>query len=243
MQDLITIFSSNIPIDCYILKGRLETDGIDCFVFDDNIVNVHPFKAVAIGGVKLKVPSDQFELAYELINQEQNWNEELEVESRKEEEILKIRRLIRESRDSRKMDSLKTSDLFLESEIAEILDSENYYKTLSEKRIKFTWKQFWYELFDPERNIFDYLRVRPVSYYIENDLIINNQLDKADQQKEYCPNCHSENIKFGYAIDNKPDILYLLLSLIIFTPFPPIRKNYYCFECGKSFKKAAANNS
>lgn len=65
MTKLLTIFSSNIPVDCHILKGRLSTDGIDCFIFDEQIVWVDPFKAVAIGGVKLKVPSNQFDLVIE----------------------------------------------------------------------------------------------------------------------------------------------------------------------------------
>lgn len=54
-----TIFTSNIPIDCHILKGRLQSDGLDPFIFDENIIWLDPFKAVAIGGVKLKVPANQ----------------------------------------------------------------------------------------------------------------------------------------------------------------------------------------
>jgi len=56
---LQTIYNSNIPVNCHILKGRLESDGLACFLFDEQTVWVHPFYAVAIGGVKLKVPADQ----------------------------------------------------------------------------------------------------------------------------------------------------------------------------------------
>jgi len=80
MVKLETIFSSNIPVDCYILKGRLETDGFDCFVFDENIVWVHPFKAVAIGGVKLKVPSDQLILAQKSIDNKSEFISNMEIE-------------------------------------------------------------------------------------------------------------------------------------------------------------------
>lgn len=47
---LETVFNSTYPIDCYLLKGRLESEGIDCFVFDDEKVSVNPFKSVAVGG-------------------------------------------------------------------------------------------------------------------------------------------------------------------------------------------------
>jgi len=67
MKIFETIFSSNILVDYYILKGRLETDGIDCFIFDENIVWVHPSRAVAIGGVKLKVPIHQSKAAKKII--------------------------------------------------------------------------------------------------------------------------------------------------------------------------------
>ena len=42
-------------IDVHIMKGRLETDGIDCFVFDENIMTLNPLYNIAVGGVKLKV--------------------------------------------------------------------------------------------------------------------------------------------------------------------------------------------
>jgi len=67
-QKLETIYTSNIPIDCHILRGRLESEGLDCFIFDDRIVWVHPFFAVAVGGVKLKVPINQIEFGEKIIS-------------------------------------------------------------------------------------------------------------------------------------------------------------------------------
>ena len=68
MMQLKTVYTSNLLVDCYLIKGRLETEGISCFVFDENFIGVNPFYAIAIGGVKLKVPSDQFEQATELLD-------------------------------------------------------------------------------------------------------------------------------------------------------------------------------
>ncbi len=68
MYLLETVFSSTSPIECYILKGRLACDGIMSFVFDEHMVWVHPFRAVAIGGVKLKVPADSLEKARKIMH-------------------------------------------------------------------------------------------------------------------------------------------------------------------------------
>ena len=68
MTKLITVYSSNIPIDCHILKGRLESEGIPCFIYDEQMICVHPFVAVAIGGVKLKVPFDKYFQSQKIIN-------------------------------------------------------------------------------------------------------------------------------------------------------------------------------
>ena len=237
MIRLETIFSSNIPVDCYILKGRLETDGIDCFVFDENIIWAHPFRAVAIGGVKLKVPLDQIELAQKSINAKNEWTSNLKIEQNRQNEILKIRQLIREDERNEIELSNIDSDILTLTEINEIIDNEKENKKISDKRLNFNIKQFWYELLDPDRNVLEYLRVKPTEYYIENDLVNNYNSKTKDKTIIYCPNCQSENVYYGYAIDFKLDILYLIFSLLIFTPFPPFRKKYYCFNCNTSFNK------
>lgn len=238
MIKLETVFSSNIPVSCHILKGRLDTDGVDCFLFDENIVLVHPFRAVAVGGVKLKVPSDQIQRANEITNYigTDDLAEVMKKEILRQNEILKIRSMIRMSPAASENKTDFNSFLLSQSEIDEIIKTEHKFRKISERRFKFSWKQFWYELLDPERDFFKYLRTRPVNYYIENDLVthFNFQIDN-DTDIE-CPYCHSRNVRYGYAIDYKLDILYIVLSLLIYTPFPMWRKNYFCFNCGKSFK-------
>lgn len=238
MIKLQTIFSSNIPVECHILKGRLETDGVDCFLYDENIVWVHPFRAVAVGGVKLKVPSDQIQRANEIIKHTctDDLSEAMENEIQRQNEILRIRLLIRENRGSSDNKTDLQSTLLSQVEIDEIIESEQKFRKISENRYKFNWNQFWYELLEPERDFFKYLRTRPVSYYIENDLVTNFNSQARDDSDIVCPYCHSENIRYGYAFDFKVDILYIVLSLLFFIPFPPYRKNYYCFDCNKSFK-------
>jgi hypothetical protein len=68
LTELTTIYSSNIPVECHILRGRLETEGIPCFIFDEHTISIHPFRAVAIGGVKLKVPIDKIKQSQNILN-------------------------------------------------------------------------------------------------------------------------------------------------------------------------------
>ncbi|WP_299824301.1 DUF2007 domain-containing protein [uncultured Pontibacter sp.] len=58
-ERLITIATFNDVTEAHILKGRLEAEGILCFLGDENIVGVQPFYATAVGGVKLKVPETE----------------------------------------------------------------------------------------------------------------------------------------------------------------------------------------
>ncbi|TXK37996.1 DUF2007 domain-containing protein [Pontibacter qinzhouensis] len=52
---LVTIATFNQPTEAHILKGRLESEGIPCYLGDEHIVGAHPFYSVAVGGVKLQV--------------------------------------------------------------------------------------------------------------------------------------------------------------------------------------------
>jgi predicted RNA-binding Zn-ribbon protein involved in translation (DUF1610 family) len=62
-ERLITIATFNEVTEAHILKGRLESEGILCFLGDEHIVGAHPFYAVAVGGVKLKVTENDVEEA------------------------------------------------------------------------------------------------------------------------------------------------------------------------------------
>jgi len=246
MVNLKTIYSSNTPIDCYILKGRLECEGINCFIFDEHIVWVHPFWAVTIGGVKLKVPSDKFDLSQKILektkegylidnNGEYKIKEIFNSEFEKQQEVIRIKSEIRKNPDLLEKPKGFQAAILSQSDIETIIDSEKEFKSLTDKKLKFTWKDFFYELFDFDRDVFKYLRIRPVEYYLDKDIVDKyNSINESDSA-DVCPNCKSKNTHFGYAIDNKWHILYLILSLLFFTPLPLIRKKNHCFDCGCNF--------
>ncbi len=244
--ELITIFSSNSPMDCHILKGRLESDGITCFIFDENMVWVHPFRAVAIGGVKLKIPVDQALTArkiMEAVRHEKLYDNDGEYDIHpvfekvfeRQNEILTLKSRIR--KDISLIDrpsEIKTPGLD-QDELNELVNYEKEFHRLSGKRFIFDWNQFWYECLDFDRSVFNYFRVKPVEYYIEKETVDYYLCSPEDIGKIKCPRCHSDNLSYGYAIDYKWDVLYLILSAIIFIPLYLIRNKYHCFNCGLDF--------
>jgi len=248
MIRLQTIFSSNIPVDCHIIKGRLEAEGLDCFIFDENMVWVHPFRAVAIGGVKLKVPYDQAKLATqiisliqeaELIDSEGKYylTTALDNEIHRQNEVLKIQTILRNNPSLLEKKPEINSRLLSPTEIDALWNSEKEFQLLAKKVFHFTANQFWFELFDFDRSVFSYLRIRPPEFYIEQELVRNFNSQADTDVEVVCPKCNSDNVRYGYAIDFKLDILYLILSVLITTPFPMLRKKYHCFNCNHNFKK------
>lgn len=64
MSDLVTIKNSDVPTELIIAKTYLEANGIQCFMKDELINQVHPF---AIGGAKLQVDEEDAMRAAELL--------------------------------------------------------------------------------------------------------------------------------------------------------------------------------
>ena len=52
-----------------ILLTRLQSDGVECYLMDENTVTVDPLLSNAIGGIKLMVPAQQWEAAGTLLRQ------------------------------------------------------------------------------------------------------------------------------------------------------------------------------
>ncbi|WP_180137197.1 putative signal transducing protein [Desulfoluna butyratoxydans] len=54
-ESLVTIATFTAPHEAHLAKAQLESSGIEAFVFDDNLVGIHPWYSLAVGGVKLRV--------------------------------------------------------------------------------------------------------------------------------------------------------------------------------------------
>lgn len=68
-MQFITLKIFDNVIDAYILKSRLENDGIECFIFDEHIVTQDPLLNYAVGGIKLKVYEKDYAPALEILKE------------------------------------------------------------------------------------------------------------------------------------------------------------------------------
>ncbi|MFC0875516.1 DUF2007 domain-containing protein [Saccharicrinis sp. FJH2] len=246
-MNLKTIHISNMPVECHILKGRLESEGIECYIFDENLVWVHPFRSVAIGGVKLKVPEDQYDKAKQVLQAIQDVNLVDETGSyamedavngamEKEDEILHIKSILRHDPELLDQPEKIARKLVTDTELADLIIAEKQFLKLSHKDKTPSIGELIHELTDFNFDVLKNLRPNPTEYYLDKEDVENFTHQKKDFGIVSCPHCASKNVRFDDAIDYKWDIPYLFFSLITMVPFPPIRHKYHCFNCGKDFK-------
>jgi hypothetical protein len=67
-EKFIQIATFNYPYEMYILKTKLESEGIECNEYDSNTVTANPLLSNAIGGVKLMVKVEDAERAIKIMN-------------------------------------------------------------------------------------------------------------------------------------------------------------------------------
>ena len=79
-MDFVLLSSFDNYIDAHIVKGRLEDQGIHCWLKDENLSSliVDPILTNAVsGGIKLMVPKDEWQRALDILNQQkQNLQDE-----------------------------------------------------------------------------------------------------------------------------------------------------------------------
>jgi hypothetical protein len=68
-RDLITVRSYWNLLEAELAKGALEAAGIECFLFDDNMVRMDWFNANAVGGVKLRVDRGNVDHANRILDE------------------------------------------------------------------------------------------------------------------------------------------------------------------------------
>ena len=64
----VPIASFNDYIEANIILGRLQNEGINCWLKDENSATITPFLSNSIGGIKLMIAESQAERAVELIS-------------------------------------------------------------------------------------------------------------------------------------------------------------------------------
>ena len=66
-MDFIFVQSFTNYIDANIVLGKLQSEGINCWLKDENLVTTIPLWATATGGIKLMVANNQLEEAKSLL--------------------------------------------------------------------------------------------------------------------------------------------------------------------------------
>ncbi|KOY87562.1 hypothetical protein AD998_16750 [bacterium 336/3] len=62
-MELLTIKTFDNPIDAYMYKSKLESGGVLCFLFDENMTSIYSTYSTLIGGIKLKINLKDWEKA------------------------------------------------------------------------------------------------------------------------------------------------------------------------------------
>ena len=68
-ENYVTVLTFTYSHEVAIVRGRLESEGINCFVQDELTIQVHPFYSNAIGGVKLQVREQDLEQTIEILKE------------------------------------------------------------------------------------------------------------------------------------------------------------------------------
>jgi len=68
-MEFVILQSFTNYIEAHILMGRMEEEGIRCWLKDENTVTINPIWTNAVGGIKLMVAKEQLERALALQQQ------------------------------------------------------------------------------------------------------------------------------------------------------------------------------
>lgn len=65
MSNFVTVWTFTHPSEAYVVMGRLESEGIECYLVNELTTQVNPLYSNAVGGVKLQVKDEHLPLAIE----------------------------------------------------------------------------------------------------------------------------------------------------------------------------------
>lgn len=250
MGQFAVIYSSILSVNCHFIKERLEKEGIKCFIDDEHIITVHPFRAVSVGSVKLKVNSVDRSRAIEILSLIEegfltdeegvyDLREALDSDWARQEKILGLRSRIRQDPGLLEEEKTLLQIRALCNDPESFIATERKYHEYRRYRFRFSWEGFWAELLDFEGNIFRYFRRTPHTFHLEEELLDLSTRQHPPVIKYVCPICSSDNVIRSSAIDHVwsvREIISLFIGALFIGPgiFVP-RIQCHCFNCGNNF--------
>jgi len=73
-MELKTLKIFDSYIEAHLLKTKLESEAIYCFLQDENLVATDPLYSYAVGGIKLKVKKEDFEKAFKILEEKNKFS-------------------------------------------------------------------------------------------------------------------------------------------------------------------------
>lgn len=64
---LLTLATFDNAADAHVMRSKLESEEIPCFLFDEHSVTINPLYNITLGGIKLKVDERDVPIAMEII--------------------------------------------------------------------------------------------------------------------------------------------------------------------------------
>jgi hypothetical protein len=68
-MSLLTVKVFTTSTDAHLFKSRLESQGVDCYLFDENINSMNMLYGVATGGIKAKVNASDTEKVKQVLQE------------------------------------------------------------------------------------------------------------------------------------------------------------------------------
>ena len=68
-EKLITVLTFNFVHEAAIVQGRLQSEGVECFLQNKHTVQTNPLVTNAIGGVKLQVRESDLQRSIEILKE------------------------------------------------------------------------------------------------------------------------------------------------------------------------------
>jgi len=66
---LVTVRTFDNPIDAHMLKSKLESEGVSCYLQDEHTIAIDPLVSNALGGIKLKINEEDIDKTKSILNE------------------------------------------------------------------------------------------------------------------------------------------------------------------------------
>ena len=68
---LVTVTTASELMEANIMKSKLQSEGINCFLADEVTIGINPLYSPALGGIRVQVSSHDLELARQILKVEE----------------------------------------------------------------------------------------------------------------------------------------------------------------------------